>query len=90
MNSVTDKTDSFPNLLQSIIRPRMRCHGCSLISNLRQAVITDIRLWKSVLIPIIIRRPQKSLGKRRIRGGRQSLRIRLCCGQRMPIERRVT
>lgn len=31
MNSVTEKTDSFPDLLQSIIRPRRRSRGCSPI-----------------------------------------------------------
>ena len=32
MNLVADQTDSFPGLLQSIIRSRTRCHGCSLTS----------------------------------------------------------
>jgi len=42
MNSVAEKTDSFLNLVQMTIRPRARCQGCSLVSNLRYPVITNI------------------------------------------------
>jgi hypothetical protein len=90
MNSVTDKADSFLNLLQMTIRSRMRCQGCSLISSLRHAVITNIDLWKSFLIPIIIRRPRKSLSKYCADAGTQRFKIRLCCRQRVAIERSVT
>src|SRR4030042_1675622 len=86
MNSVPDKADSFLNVLQMTIRPRMRCQGCSLISSLPHAVITNIDLWKSFLIPIIIRRPRKSLSKYCSNAGTQRFKTWRCCRQRMVIE----
>jgi len=89
MNPVADKADSFPNSLQMTIRSRTRCQGRSPLSNLRCAVITSTDLWKSSLIPIIIRRSRKLLSKYRADVGTQRFKTRLCCSQRMPIERSV-
>jgi hypothetical protein len=90
MKSVTEKADSFLNLLQMTVRSRMRCQGCSLISGPRHAVVTNTDLWKSFLTPIIIRRPRKSLSKYCADAGTQRFKIRLCCRQRVAIERSVT
>ncbi len=90
MNSVADKADNIFNLLPMTIRPQTRCQGCSLVSNLRCAAIINIDLCKSFLISIIIRRSRKLLSKYCADVGTQRFRTRLCCRQRMGIERRVT